>query len=163
MNKAINSRSWKSFHESKKENNFLVRFEGIFDINPNAVFRTTRPSVVSNGEELKWSDMVFYMYDPISPSTTQAVMNGLELLKKLDHTLKQRSITVSIQLLGPVGDIVEEWVVKGTIEKIDFGRLDRRNDDDSFVELHLKVKHAALKSDNLGELAPKVGDLGLFF
>ena len=163
MNKAINSRSWSSFHEPKKENNFLVRFEGIFDINPNAVFRTTRPSLVSNsGKELKWSDMVFYMYDPISPSTTQAIMNGLELLKKLDHTL-QRSITVSIQLLGPVGDIVEEWVVKGTIEKIDFGRLDRRNDDDSFVELHLKVKHVALKLDNLGELVPKVGDLGLFF
>ena len=99
MNKAINSRSWSSFHEPKKENNFLVRFEGIFDINPNAVFRTTRPSLVSNGgKELKWSDMVFYMYDPISPSTTQAVMNGLELLVKLDPTL-QRSIRVSICLL----------------------------------------------------------------
>jgi hypothetical protein len=163
MNKTTNSRSWISFLESKKENNFLVRFEDIFDINPNAVFRTTRPSLVSNGDkELKWSDMVFYMYDPISPSTTQAVMDGLDLLKKLDPTL-QRSIRVYIQLLGPVGDIVEEWVVKGTIEKIDFGGLDRRSGDDLFVELHLKVKHVALKSDNVGKLATKLGDLGLFF
>jgi hypothetical protein len=81
-----------------------------------------------------WGDVSFTMYDPIVPSGAQTIMEWV----RLEH----ESVTgrdgysdfykkdVTIQLLGPVGDIVEEWTLKGafptsvTMNSVDWGGAD---------------------------------------
>ena len=77
----------------------------------------------------KWEDVSVTLYDPIVPSGAQAVMEWV----RLSH----ESVTgragyaefykkdVKINMLGPVGDIVEEWTMKGCyIKEADFGEVD---------------------------------------
>lgn len=79
-----------------------------------------------------WSTMNMTMYDPIKPSGAQAVMEWARLAYESvtgragysDFYKKD----VSIQVLGPVGDIVSEWVLKGAyIQSSNFGQLDWSN------------------------------------
>ena len=53
---------------------------------------------------------------------------------------------VTFNLLGPVGDVVEEWVLKGTyIEMADFGELDYSSTDPAEIMLTLKYDYAILQ------------------
>jgi hypothetical protein len=88
----------------------------------------------------KWEEMVFSMYDPIVPSTSQSLMTGLRELRKLDD----QTIEVNLTLLGPVGDKVEEWLIKGTINKVDFGTLDWETTEPLIIKLHLNVTYCVL-------------------
>jgi hypothetical protein len=81
------------------------------------------------------------MYDPISPSTSQSIMYGLRELRKKDS----QQIKVNIKLLGPVGDIVEEWDVIGEIDYIDFGHLDWSSGETLNIKVAMKVHYAILQ------------------
>ena len=49
-------------------------------------------------------------------------------------------------MLGPVGDVVEEWVLKGTyIEQANFGDLAYNNNDPAEITLTLKYDYAVLQ------------------
>ena len=49
-------------------------------------------------------------------------------------------------MLGPVGDVVEEWILKGTyIETADFGELDYVSNDPADITLTLKYDYAILQ------------------
>ncbi len=73
------------------------------------------------GGKLRWGDMTFTMYDPITPSGAQAVMEWV----RLSH----ESVTgragysdfykkdLVFNVLGPVGDVVSEWIIKGAYVK----------------------------------------------
>ena len=53
---------------------------------------------------------------------------------------------VSFQVLGPVGDVVEEWELKGTfIETANFGDLAFDSSDPVEITLTLKYDYAVLK------------------
>ena len=53
---------------------------------------------------------------------------------------------VTFNLLGPVGDVVEEWVLKGPyIEMADFGELDYSSTDPAEIMLTLKYYYAILQ------------------
>jgi len=80
------------------------------------------------------------MYDPIVPSTSQSLMTGLRELRKLDD----QTIEVNLSILSPIGDKVEEWLIKGTINKVDFGVLDWGTTEPLIIKLYLNVTYCVL-------------------
>jgi len=83
--------------------------------------------------KLKWNDLSLTLFDPITPSGAQSVMEWVRLHHESvtgrdgysDFYKKQ----VTIQVLGPVGDIVSEWVIVGAfIKSAEFGEYNWDND-----------------------------------
>ena len=83
--------------------------------------------------KLKWNDITMTLFDPITPSGAQSVMEWVRLHHESvtgrdgysDFYKKQ----VGIQVLGPVGDIVSEWVIVGAfIKSAEFGEYNWDND-----------------------------------
>ena len=99
----------------------------------------------------KWEDVSVTLYDPIVPSGAQAVMEWV----RLSH----ESVTgragyaefykkdVKINMLGPVGDIVEEWTMKGCyIKEADFGEVDWTSAADVLgITMQLRFDYAILE------------------
>ena len=53
---------------------------------------------------------------------------------------------IKINMLGPVGDIVEEWTLKGTyIKEADFGEVDWTSNDVAGIALTLRYDYAILE------------------
>lgn len=76
-----------------------------------------------------WSDLTLNLYDPIVPSGAQAVMEWVRLhhesVTGRDGYADFYKKDIFIQTLGPVGDVVSEWVLKGAlINSADFGQYD---------------------------------------
>jgi hypothetical protein len=61
------------------------------------------------------------MFDPITPSGAQAVMEWVRLhhesVTGRDGYSDFYKKDVTIDILGPVGDIVSEWIIKGAFIK----------------------------------------------
>lgn len=74
----------------------------------------------SGKRNYKWLPINIELYDPILPSSTQAVWS---------HLKRDEYFSIVVKILGPVGDIVEEWkIVDATIKSVDFGNLDWRSE-----------------------------------
>jgi hypothetical protein len=83
--------------------------------------------------KLKWNDLTLTLFDPITPSGAQSVMEWVRLHHESvtgrdgysDFYKKQ----ITLQVLGPVGDIVSEWVIVGAfIKSAEFGEYNWDND-----------------------------------
>ena len=65
----------------------------------------------------KWDDVTMTLYDPITPSGAQAVMEWVRLhhesVTGRDGYSDFYKKDLTIDILGPVGDIVSEWILKG--------------------------------------------------
>ena len=97
-----------------------------------------------------WQDISIELYDPIVPSGAQAVMEWVRLSHEsvtgrngyADFYKKD----IKINMLGPVGDIVEEWTLKGTyIKEADFGEVDLTSNDVAGIALTLRYDYAILE------------------
>ena len=91
----------------------------------------------------KWNTVDLTLFSAISPSGAQAVMewirlghesvtgrNGYSDFYKKDLTLN---------ILGPIGDIVGEWIIKGAfLTKGDFGQFDWTSGE-GLVEINITV------------------------
>jgi hypothetical protein len=97
-----------------------------------------------------WGDISVELYDPIVPSGAQAVMEWVRLSHEsvtgrngyADFYKKD----VKINMLGPVGDIVEEWTLKGCyIKEADFGEVDWTSNDVAGITLALRYDYAILE------------------
>ena len=64
-----------------------------------------------------WSDVTMKLYDPITPSGAQAVMEWVRLhhesVTGRDGYSDFYKKDVTVNVLGPVGDVVSEWILKG--------------------------------------------------
>jgi hypothetical protein len=83
--------------------------------------------------KLRWNDVTLTLFDPITPSGAQAVMEWVRLhhesVTGRDGYSDFYKKDVTIDIVGPVGDIVSEWVLKGAFVKTaDFGELNFDND-----------------------------------
>jgi hypothetical protein len=146
--------------EPKMSNRFIMYVEGI----PAYLIKAAnRPEIVNNKVTIdhinvkrhvkgrsEWSDISITLYDPIVPSATQAVMEWV----RLHH----ESVTgrngysdfykkdITFNALGPVGDKVEEWTLKGAfITTAKFSDMDYTGEDLSEVELTLSYDYAILQ------------------
>ena len=68
-----------------------------------------------------WNDLTVGLYDPITPSGAQAVMEWVRLhhesVTGRDGYSDFYKKDLTIDVLGPVGDIVSEWIIKGAFIK----------------------------------------------
>ena len=83
--------------------------------------------------KLKWNDLTMTMFDPITPSGAQAVMEWVRLhhesVTGRDGYSDFYKKDLTIDVLGPVGDIVSEWIIKGAfVKSAEFGEYNWDNE-----------------------------------
>jgi hypothetical protein len=129
--------------EPKVQNRFIMYVDGI----PAYIIKGVNGLGFEQGEivlnhinvyrkvkgKLRWNDVTLTLFDPITPSGAQAVMEWVRLhhesVTGRDGYSDFYKKDVTIDIVGPVGDIVSEWVLKGAFVKTaDFGELNFDND-----------------------------------
>lgn len=121
--------------EPKVQNRFIMNIDGI----PAYMIKAAaRPNInvgvitldhINLKRKLKgkseWQDISISLYDPIVPSAAQACMEWVRLAHESvtgrNGYADMYKKDVQIQVLGPVGDIVEQWDIKGAFpSQVDF-------------------------------------------
>ena len=97
-----------------------------------------------------WQPVEFTLYDPIVPSAAQAVMEWIRLSHESvtgrDGYADFYKKDITFNTLGPVGDKVEEWKLKGAfIQDATFGDLDFASSDPAEITLTLRYDYAILQ------------------
>ena len=146
--------------EPKTQNRFIMYIEGIPAFTIKAMARPTIQfdEVVLEHINVKryvkgkgaWQPLEITLYDPVVPSAAQSVM---EWIREHHESVTGRQgysdfykKDVTFNLLGPVGDVVEEWVLKGAyIQSANFGDLDYASTDPAEITLTLKYDYAILQ------------------
>ena len=91
-----------------------------------------------------WETLEITLYDPIVPSASQAVMEWIRLSHESvtgrDGYSDFYKKDVQFNMLGPVGDIVEEWTLKGAwCQAVNFG--DVTFEDSTPVEISVTLRY----------------------
>ena len=122
--------------EPKVKNRFIMYVDGIpsYTIKKIGAVGVTMDEIKLNHINIyrkvkgrtSWNDLTMTLYDPITPSGAQAVIEWLRLhhesVTGRDGYSDFYKKDPTIQILGPVGDIVSEWVIKGAfIKNANFG------------------------------------------
>ena len=100
--------------------------------------------------KVKWNNITLQLYDPIAPSGAQAVMEWARLAHESvtgrDGYSDFYKKDCSMNVLGPVGDIVSEWLIKGAyIKTSNFGDFDWSTGDTAVqIQLELAFDYAIL-------------------
>ena len=145
--------------EPKLQNRFLMDIDGI----PGYLIKkVSRPNFTSNTIVLdhinikrrikgksSWESISCDLYDPVTPSGAQAVMEWVRLSHESvtgrDGYSDFYKKDIRIQTLGPVGDIVEEWILKGAfVESANFGDADWSSDAPMNIALTIQMDYAIL-------------------
>lgn len=97
----------------------------------------------------EWEDVTMTLYDPITPSGAQAVMDwarlGYESVTGRAGYSDFYKKDLTLNILGPVGDIVGEWVLKGAfLTNGDFGQYDWATDEVVEVSITVAMDYAIL-------------------
>ena len=97
-----------------------------------------------------WETLEVTLYDPIVPSGAQAVMEWVRLHKESvtgrDGYSDFYKKDITFNVLGPVGDKVEEWTLKGAmIQSANFGDLDWSVSEPAEITLTLIYDYAILQ------------------
>ena len=98
----------------------------------------------------KWSDISMTLYDPITPSGAQAVMEWVRLhhesVTGRDGYSDFYKKDLTIDILGPVGDVVSEWIIKGAfIRSAKFADLNWDTDAEAQnIELSIGMDYCVL-------------------
>jgi len=121
-------------YEPKKENRFLIKLPEYMGIESWVISDIDCPKyVVGEG----WSSINITLVDPIAPSTSQKVHDIINAIEKNEG--KPIPFNYTHESLGPVGDVIQKWEVKGCIiEEIDFGYDNYSSDSIKYV--HMRVK-----------------------
>ena len=98
----------------------------------------------------EWQDLQITLYDPVVPSAAQLVMEWVRLshesITGRDGYAEFYKKDISFYMLGPVGDKVEQWTLKGAfISSANFGELDWASNDPLSIELTLTYDYAILE------------------
>ena len=146
--------------EPKTQNRFVFNIDGIpaYTIKaanrPTITFEEVALSHMNVKRYIKgrgeWQTLDITLYDPIVPSAAQSVMEWVRLSHESvtgrDGYSDFYKKDCNIQLLGPVGDIVEEWTLKGTwITSANFGALSFDASDPTDITVTLRYDYAILQ------------------
>lgn len=145
--------------EPKMKNRMIMYLDGV----PSYLIRkTTRPQATQEAKELphinvsryvkgksKWGTVQMTLYDPIAPSGAQAAMEWFRLhhesVTGRDGYADFYKKDIVVNMLGPVGDKVEEWILKGCfITELNFGDADWSTDDPAEISLTLQPDYCIL-------------------
>ena len=146
--------------EPKQANRFILYMDGIpsFIVKGLSAVSVTQGEVILNhinvlrkvkGKTV-WNDITMTLFDPITPSGAQAVMEWVRLhhesVTGRDGYSDFYKKDLTIDVLGPVGDIVSEWILKGAfIINANFGDFnwDTENEAQN-IELTVSIDYAVL-------------------
>ena len=122
--------------EPKQANRFILYMDGI----PSYIVKGVNAVTLTQGEvtlnhinvyrkvkgKTTWGNIQMTLFDPITPSGAQSVMEWVRLhhesVTGRDGYSDMYKKDLTINVLGPVGDIISEWVIKGGfIKSADFG------------------------------------------
>jgi len=139
--------------EPKMQNRFIMNMDGV----PAYVIKgMQRPRLTQEARALNhinvqryvkgrsvWSALQMTLHDPIVPSAAQSVMEWVRLhhesVTGRDGYTDFYKKDLTFNVLGPVGDKVEEWILKGTqITEVNFG--DMNWDEDQPMNITLTVQ-----------------------
>jgi hypothetical protein len=90
-----------------------------------------------------WGSISMTLYDAITPSGAQSVMEWVRLhhesVTGRDGYSDFYKKDLTVNVLGPVGDVVSEWIIKGAlIQEASFGEYNYEND--GVVEISMTVQ-----------------------
>ena len=137
--------------EPKQTNRFIMYMDGIpsYLVKGVGAVSLTQNAVALNHINVQryvkgktiWNTIQFTMYESISPSGAQAVMEwvrlGHESVTGRDGYSDFYKKDITFNVLGPVGDIVSEWIIKGAIiTEVNFGDY---NWDDDGTPVNIQV------------------------
>ena len=147
-------------YEPKLQNRFIVQIDGV----PAYTIKSTnRPNIDFEEVELNhlnvkrfvkgkatWESVEMTLYDPVVPSAAQAVMEWVRLSHESvtgrDGYSDFYKKDVLIKVLGPVGDVVEQWTLKGAwIQAANFNDLDFSSSDPAEITCTLRYDYAILE------------------
>jgi T4-like virus tail tube protein gp19 len=146
--------------EPKLGNRFIMEIDGIQSY---VVKTANRPTATSEVVELdhinlkrkikgktNWEDITITLFDPIVPSGAQMVMDWVrqshESLTGRDGYASFYKKDINLYIIGPVGDKIEQWTLKGAwINSANFGDLDWSSSDPVMIELTLTYDYAILE------------------
>ena len=146
--------------EPKQKNRFILYVDGIPSYQIKGVGAVTLEQGVVTLNHInverkvkgksKWSDVSMTLFDPITPSGAQAVMEWVRLhhesVTGRDGYSDFYKKDLTIDVLGPVGDTVSEWILKGAfITNANFGDFnwDTENEAQN-IELTVSIDYAIL-------------------
>ena len=115
--------------EPKQANRFILYMDGIpsFMIKGMSAVTLAQGVVTLNHINVErkvkgksmWQNMTMTLFDPITPSGAQAVMEWVRLhhesVTGRDGYSDFYKKDLTVNVLGPVGDIVSEWIIKGAL------------------------------------------------
>ena len=145
--------------EPKQPNRFIMYVDGI----PSYVIKAISAVTLEQGEvvlnhinvytkvkgKTKWSDLTMTLFDPITPSGAQAVMEWVRLhhesVTGRDGYSDFYKKDLTLDILGPVGDIVSEWVIKGAyVKTASFGEYDWSADAAISLDITIAMDYCIL-------------------
>ena len=146
--------------EPKTKNRFIMYIEGIPS---NLVKAANRPQIqfeeivldhINVKRYIKgkgaWQPIDITLYDPVVPSGAQSVMEWVRLSHESvtgrDGYSDFYKKDVTFNMLGPVGDVVEEWTLKGAfISEANFSDLNYSENTPAEIALTLRYDYAILQ------------------
>ena len=146
--------------EPKMKNRFVMQIDGIDSYLVKAAQRPTitfEPVVLDHinvKRKLKgkgeWQDITITLYDPIVPSGAQKVMEWVRLshesITGRDGYADFYKKDLDFYMLGPVGDKIEQWKIKGAfIQQANFGDVSFDSNEPATIELTLSYDYAILE------------------
>lgn len=146
--------------EPKMQNRYIMEVDGIQSYliktagRPQITFEevklphiNTYRKIIHKGE---WANIDITLYDPIVPSGAQQVMEWVRLAyESITGRMGYAEFykkDIDFYMLGPVGDKVEQWKLKGAfIVDAGFGDTDWDATDVAEISLSLAFDHAILE------------------
>ena len=140
--------------EPKLQNRFIMFIDGIPAYlikkiqRPNITFGEVVLDHINVKRKIKgkanWDNITCDLYDPVTPSGAQAVMEWVRLSHESvtgrDGYSDFYKKDLTFNVLGPVGDIVSEWIIKGAlITEANFGDYSWDNEN-AAQELSITVQ-----------------------
>ena len=145
--------------EPKLQNRFIMYIDGI----PSYLIKSIQRPSITFGEvvldhinvkrkikgKANWENITCDLYDPVTPSGAQAVMEWVRLSHESvtgrDGYSDFYKKDIRIHTLGPVGDVVEEWILKGAfVTNAAFGEMDWTSDAPANITLTMSMDYAIL-------------------
>ena len=146
--------------EPKMKNRYIMEIDGIQSYliktanRPSINFETVKLDHINTYRKLQgkgeWQDLEITLYDPIVPSGAQAVMEWVRLhhesVTGRDGYSDFYKKEITFNLLGPVGDKVEEWSLKGAyISEANFGDLSWSEEQPVEISVTITYDYAVLQ------------------
>ena len=139
--------------EPKQQNRFIMYIDGVpsFMVKGVGAVNVNQNPIKLNHINVQryvkgrteWQSIQFTLFDPITPSGAQSVMEWVRLhhesVTGRDGYSDFYKKDLTFNVIGPVGDVVSEWIIKGAlITSATFGAYNF--DNDGAVEIQMTVQ-----------------------